>query len=48
VAIALLDLANDTEAASALGRHFSCFRERYLAGKPTHQASITAEETESV
>lgn len=31
---ALLDLAGDTQAASALGDHFSCFRERYLAGKP--------------
>jgi len=48
VAIALLDLADDTEAAQALGDHFSCFRERYLAGKPHHQGSITAEAPESV
>jgi DTW domain-containing protein YfiP len=48
VAIALLDLAGDTLAASALGGHFSCFRERYLAGKTTHKGSITATEPESV
>lgn len=48
VAIALLDLAGDTVAASALGNHFSCFRERYLAGKPNRTGSVTAEESESV
>jgi len=48
VAIALLDLAGDTLAASALGSHFSCFRERYLAGKTVHQGNITATEAESV
>ncbi len=48
VAIALLDLAGDTTAASALGNHFSCFRERYLAGKTVHKGSITATETENV
>jgi DTW domain-containing protein YfiP len=47
VAIALLDLAGDT-AAGALGNHFSCFRERYLAGKTIHKGSITATESESV
>ncbi len=48
VAIALLDLAGDTQAATALGDHFSRFRERYLAGKTIHKGSITAAETESV
>ena len=48
VAIALLDLAGDTQAASALSSHFSCFRERYLAGKTVHKGSVTATETESV
>jgi len=48
VAIALLDLAGDNVAASALGSHFSCFRERYLAGKPYRTGSVTAEESESV
>ena len=48
VAIALLDLAGDTLAASALGSHFSCFRERYLAGKPNRKANVTADESESV
>ena len=48
VAIALLDLAGDTAAAGALGNHFSCFRERYLAGKTVHKGSVTAAETESV
>ncbi|XPE45370.1 hypothetical protein ACNKHO_16450 [Shigella flexneri] len=33
VAIALLNMAGDTQAAGALGSHFSCFRERYLAGE---------------
>ncbi|MEG3387545.1 hypothetical protein V5H41_29315, partial [Salmonella enterica] len=31
VAIALLDLAGDTEAATSLGEHFSRFKTRYLA-----------------
>lgn len=48
VAIALLDLAGDTAAAGATGNHFSCFRERYLAGKTVHKGSVTAAETESV
>jgi DTW domain-containing protein YfiP len=48
VAIALLDLAGDTAAAGALGNHFSCFRERYLAGKTVHKGSVTALEPESV
>lgn len=48
VAIALLDLAGDTLAASALGNHFACFRERYLAGKTVHKGNITATESESV
>ncbi|MCS2149569.1 tRNA-uridine aminocarboxypropyltransferase [Scandinavium manionii] len=48
VAIALLDLANDTEAAGALGKHFQCFRARYLAGKPQHKGNITVTEPESV
>ncbi len=33
VAIALLDLAGDTEAATSLGEHFTRFKTRYLAGK---------------
>jgi DTW domain-containing protein YfiP len=37
VAIALLDLAGDKSAA-ALGDHFSLFRTRYLAGKPSIRA----------
>ncbi|WP_312347758.1 tRNA-uridine aminocarboxypropyltransferase [Leclercia sp.] len=48
VAIALLDLAGDVQAAGALGDHFSRFRERYLAGKTIHKGSITAAEPESV
>ncbi|RWR02906.1 hypothetical protein ED28_05015 [[Pantoea] beijingensis] len=36
VASALLDQAGDTAAAMALTKHFSLFRERYLAGKPHH------------
>jgi hypothetical protein len=48
VAIALLDLANDTKAATALGSHFQCFRTRYLAGKTHHKGNITVPETESV
>lgn len=48
VAIALLDLAGDTEAAAALGSHFSRFRERYLAGKTVHKGSVTATGTENV
>lgn len=48
VAIALLDIAGDLHAADALGNHFACFRERYLAGKTVHKGSITAAEAESV
>ncbi|WP_194206139.1 tRNA-uridine aminocarboxypropyltransferase [Superficieibacter sp. 1612_C1] len=48
VAIALLDLAGDIEAATTLGNHFSLFRERYLAGKSAHQGNITAALAESV
>ena len=48
VAIALLDLAGDTQAAAALGNHFICFRERYLAGKTVHKGNVTASEAESV
>lgn len=47
VAIALLDLANDTDAASALSEHFTRFRSRYLAGKSQHQGSVTAVEAEN-
>ena len=47
VAIALLDLAGDTEAAGALGSHFSRFRERYLAGKTVHKGSVTATGTKT-
>lgn len=47
VAIALLDLANDTDAASALSQHFTRFRTRYLAGKSQHQGSVTAVEAEN-
>ncbi|GKQ21033.1 DTW domain-containing protein [Klebsiella michiganensis] len=48
VAIALLDLAGDKNAATALGEHFSVFRTRYLAGKTQHKGSITAQLTENV
>lgn len=48
VAVALLDLAGDMAAAKRLSDHFALFRERYLAGKPHHQGSVTAEATESV
>lgn len=48
VAIALLDIAGDGEAATGLGNHFSLFRERYLAGKSHHQRRITAESTQNV
>ena len=48
VAIALLDLAGDVTAASALGDHFSLFRKRYLAGKTQHKGGITAQLTENV
>ncbi|WP_252145823.1 tRNA-uridine aminocarboxypropyltransferase [Yokenella regensburgei] len=48
VAVALLSLAEDTEAASSLSDHFTRFRTRYLAGKTQHKGSITAEVEESV
>lgn len=48
VAIALLDGAGDTAAAQGLSNHFALFRERYLAGKPHHQGSVTAAQAESV
>lgn len=48
VAAALLALADDERAAVGLTEHFTLFRERYLEGKPHHQSSITAAETESV
>ncbi len=48
VAAALLEQAGDSQAALGLTDHFTLFRERYLAGKPHHQASITAAEPESV
>lgn len=48
VAAALLELAGDTQASEGLNAHFHYFRERYLAGKPHHQGSITAELIESV
>ncbi|MTH45804.1 tRNA-uridine aminocarboxypropyltransferase [Intestinirhabdus alba] len=48
VAIALLDLAGDAEAAAGLGEHFFRFRTRYLAGKTQHQGSVTAESAESM
>ncbi|WHP32524.1 tRNA-uridine aminocarboxypropyltransferase [Trabulsiella odontotermitis] len=48
VAVALLDLAGDTDAAAALGDHFGRFRSRYLAGKTQHKGSVTAEMEESV
>ena len=48
VAAALLELAGDSQAAAGLSEHFSHFRACYLAGKPHHQASITAESEESV
>lgn len=43
VAAALLQQAGDDAAALGLSQHFSYFRQRYLAGKPTRPAaSITA------
>ncbi|MEW7311956.1 tRNA-uridine aminocarboxypropyltransferase [Buttiauxella gaviniae] len=48
VAAALLALADDEHAARGLTEHFTLFRERYLAGKPHHQSSVTAAEPESV
>lgn len=44
VAIALLDMAGDTRAATGLGEHFTRFKTRYLAGKTQHPGSITAEQ----
>lgn len=48
VAAALLELAGDTQASEGLQKHFIHFRECYLAGKPHHQGSITAELNESI
>lgn len=48
VAAALLELAGDNQASESLQAHFIHFRECYLAGKPHHQGSITAESNESV
>ncbi|MTD37852.1 DTW domain-containing protein [Erwinia sp. CPCC 100877] len=48
VASALLSLAGDDEAAQGLQQHFALFRERYLAGKPHHQPTITVVEQKSV
>lgn len=48
VAIALLDLAGDTQAAEGLSEHFTLFKTRYLAGKTQHQGSVTADSTENV
>lgn len=48
VAIALLDLAGDTQAAEGLSDHFTRFKTRYLAGKTQHQGSVTADSPESV
>lgn len=48
VAIALLDLAGDTQAAQGLSKHFTLFRERYLVGKTQHKGNITADEAENV
>lgn len=47
VAIALLDLAGDKNAATALGEHFSLFRARY-GRKTQHKGGITAQLTENV
>lgn len=48
VAAALLEQAGDTQASSGLTEHFTLFRERYLAGKPHHQGSVTAAKPENV
>lgn len=48
VAAALLEQAGDVQASAGLTEHFTLFRERYLAGKPHHQGSVTAAEPESV
>ncbi len=41
VAIALLEQAGDSAAAAGLLAHFDRFRQRYLAGKTSHQAYLT-------
>lgn len=42
VAAALLQKAGDIQAAEGLNQHFSFFRQRYLAGKPTRpEAPVT-------
>ena len=48
VAAALLEQAGDNQASLGLTDHFTLFRERYLAGKPHHQGSVTAAEPENV
>lgn len=48
VAIALLDLAGDTQAAEGLSDHFTRFKTRYLAGKTQHQGNVTADSSENV
>lgn len=48
VAIALLELAGDTQAAQSLTDHFVLFRERYLIEKPHHRVPVTAKSTESI
>ncbi|EFE09751.1 DTW domain protein [Citrobacter youngae ATCC 29220] len=48
VAIALLDLAGDTQAAEGLSDLFTRFKTRYLAGKTQHQGSVTTGSAESV
>ena len=48
VAIALLDLAGDTQAAEGLSGHFTRFKTRNLAGKTQHPGSVTADYSENV
>lgn len=48
VAIALLELSGDVVASRQLTRHFTLFRERYLAGKAHHSHKVTAKLEESI
>ncbi|MBS0857043.1 MULTISPECIES: tRNA-uridine aminocarboxypropyltransferase [unclassified Tatumella] len=47
IAIALLEQSGDSAAASGLLTHFENFRQRYLAGKPSHQASLTKQQPQT-
>ena len=47
IAIALLEQAGDNVAAAGLLDHFERFRQRYLAGKTSHQAYLTEKRSEN-